>query len=299
MRLGSFGYLARQGWKSMAANRMMTFASVGVLTACLIITGIASLLSININRIVEYFGNQNEVILYVAEGTSEERIAEMGGQIWAMPNILEVQYVSKEGAFAEMQAMMKDKAHLLAGFEQLFPASYRVTVDDLNFMDQTGASLSALPDVESVDIPSELAGVMVTLKNAVTYGGWALVAVLGLVSIIVISNTIRLTVFARRREISIMKYVGATNAFIRLPFFVEGMTVGAIAGLLAAGLVCGAYYLVYEYLTNMVNLWISAVVNNLLPLQEIWQYVLGGFVAFGILIGGMGTAFSVRKHLKV
>lgn len=299
MRIGSLRYLIKQGWHSMAANRLMTFASIGVLTACLIITGIATLLSLNINRIVDYFGQQNEIRAYILSDIPAEQIAGMQDEITLMPNVLAVEYVSQTDALAQMQGWMEEYGDLIAGYEDVLPASFRVTVDDLNFLPQVNERLRTMQGIESTSAPSELAGIMVTIKNAVTYGGWSLVVVLAVVSIIVISNTIRLTVFARRREISIMKYVGATNAFIRLPFFVEGMTVGIVAGALAAGVVSGAYHLIYGYLNNGDNLWIASLISQLLLLQDIWYWVLASFILFGVLIGGFGTASSIRKHLKV
>lgn len=305
MRLGSLRYLTKQGWKSMAANRLMTLASIGVLTACLIITGIASLVSLNVNLIVDYLGSQNEIRVYILEQDvdgnplSPEAIAALGENIRALPNVDVVTFNSKEDAYAQMQGWMEGYSELLAGLNDVFPASYRVTVKDLTIIGETSAQLATLPGVESVSTPTELAGAMVTIKNAVTYGGWTLVAILGIVSIIIISNTIRLTVFARRREISIMKYVGATNTFIRFPFFIEGMTVGAIAGLIAAGIVCGAYYLVVRYIQDSSNLWVLSITSSILPLQNIWYWVVGGFMLFGILIGSLGTSNSMRKHLKV
>lgn len=298
MKLGSLKYLVKQGWKNMAANRLMTFASIGVLTACLIITGIASLLSINVNRAIDFLGNQNEIVVYLNDISPEETTA-LQDTIAAIPNVQSIVYVSKENALEQMKVWMEDLGYLLDGYSTIFPANFRVTVSDLSLLVQTNEQLKILPGVESTKSPSELAGVMVALKNGVTYGGWALVAVLALVSIIIISNTIRLTVFARRREISIMKYVGATNAFIRLPFFVEGMTVGILSGLIGSGVVCGIYYLVMQYIHDSKNTWVAGIISSLLPLKSIWVYILVAFIAFGLLIGGIGTANSIRKHLKV
>lgn len=299
MRLSSLGYLIRQGWKNMASNRLMTLASLGVLTACLIITGIASLISINVNNIVDYLADQNEIVVYLDPELPEGDADALGDQIRAMSNVLEVKYDSKEDAFNTVEEWLQNYGNALEGYEMIFPARYLVSVDDLHFIEETNARLAELPGVESTSVPTDLAGIMITIKNAVTYGGWGLVIVLAVVSIIVISNTIRLTVFARRREISIMKYVGATNAFIRLPFFVEGMTVGAIAGVIAAALVCGGYHLVYRYLIEMYNTWVMSLMHQIYTLNDIWMYVVVGFVAFGIIIGGFGTATSVRRHLKV
>ncbi|MGD9560137.1 MAG: permease-like cell division protein FtsX, partial [Oscillospiraceae bacterium] len=221
-------------------------------------------------------------------------------QLLAIPNVAHAQFVSKKDAFVEVEGLLDDYGDgLLDGVDYIFPAKYNVTVDDINFMDETNEQIKALGWVERTYMSSDLTGIMITISNAVTYGGWGLVAILALVSVIVISNTIRLTVFARRREISIMKYVGATNAFIRLPFFVEGMTVGIIAGLLATGVLCGAYYLVYQFVREMYNVWVMSLMSSLFRLEDIWYYIGGGAVALGILLGGLGTAFSVRKHLKV
>lgn len=299
MTMGSFRYLVKQGWHNMAANRLMTVASIGVLMACLLITGVASLISINVNRIVSYLGEQNEIIVYILDDATPEEISSMGEVIRNTPNVLEVRLNSKEDAFAQMQSWMGEYTGLLDGVEDIFPASYRVTVVDLELIDETSRQFVDLPGVDEVTTPTELAGVMVTIRNAVNYGGWGLVGILGLVSIIIISNTIRLTVFARRREISIMKYVGATNAFIRLPFFVEGMTVGTIAGLISSGVVCAAYYFVVKYIQESSNLWVARITTTILPLSSIWYGIVIGFVLFGVTIGSLGTLNSIRKHLKV
>lgn len=299
MRLSSLRYLIKQGWKNMAANRLMTFASVGVLTACLIITGIAALVFINVNSLVNYMADQNEIVVYLTPEVPDEQAAAMNDQIAAMPNVLEVEYNSKADAFAQVQEWLDSYGNLLTNYEQIFPARFFVTVEDLTLIEQTNTALAALPGVDYTQVPTDLTGIIISIKNAVTYGGLGLVIILAVVAIIVISNTIRLTVFNRRREISIMKYVGATNTFIRLPFFVEGMTVGLIAGVLAAGLVCAGYYFVYNYLMDMYNTWVMSIMHNIFTLESIWPYVVAGFAVFGVLIGGFGTATSVRKHLKV
>ncbi len=299
MRFSSLRYLIKTGLKNMGANRLMTFAGIGVLTVCFIITGLATLLSLNVNNIVDYLADQNEIVVYLDQDMSDETAEALGDSIRALPNVLEATYVSKQEAFEKVGEWLENYGNLLSGYEQIFPAEYLVTVEDLNFVEETNNQLAALPGVETTYVPVDLAGIMIMIKNAVTYGGWGLVAILALVSIIIISNTIRLTVFARRREISIMKYVGATNAFIRLPFFVEGMAVGIIAALLATGIVYGGYYLVYEYLRSMYNIWVMGLMSSLLVPQEIWYYIMAGAVAAGVLLGGFGTATSVRKHLKV
>ncbi len=299
MRFSSFRYLIKQGWKNMGANRLMTFASIGVLTACFIITGFATLLMLDVGRVVGYLAGENEIVVNLLPEIEGDTAVLIGDEIRALPNVTNVEYVSKDDAFASVQEMLEDYAGLLEGYERIFPARYYVTVEDLNFMEQTDARIRAIEGVEITYVPLDLADVMLTIQQGVTYGGYGIVAMLAAVSLIVIVNTIRLTVFARRREISIMKYVGATNTFIRMPFFVEGMTVGIIAGLVSTGVICGGYYLIYDFLQSMYNVWVLGIISSLLTVQQVWPYVLGFFVCLGALLGGVGTAFSVKKHLRV
>ena len=301
MRGSSFRYLSKQGLHSLVANRLMTLASVGVLTACLILVGVATLFSANVDSLVEYLGEQNETVVYIGKDLSEEQIAQVDSQIRDIPGLSAVTYVSKEEVLETYKGYMEEYAVLFDDFEEdnPFRANYRVVVEDLNQLDEIVAQLEAIEGVEDVSPPTELASVFLSIQRAVNVGGWVLVAVLSLVSIVVISNTIRITVFARRKEISIMKYVGATNAFIRWPFFVEGMSVGLIAALVSSGVVMGAYAIVLHYAGDLSGFWNSLLGVSLLPLSQVWYWLLGGFAAFGILIGSLGTATSIHKYLEV
>ena len=301
MRGSSFRYLSKQGLHSLVANRLMTLASVGVLTACLILVGVATLFSANVDSLVAYLGEQNETVVYIGKDLSEEQIAQVDSQIRAIPGLSAVTYVSKEEVLETYKGYMEEYAVLFDDFEEdnPFRANYRVVVEDLNQLDEIVDQLAAIDGVEDVSPPTELASVFLSIQRAVNVGGWVLVAVLSLVSIVVISNTIRITVFARRKEISIMKYVGATNAFIRWPFFVEGMSVGLIAALVSSGVVMGAYAIVLHYAGDLSGFWNSLLGVSLLPLSKVWYWLLGGFAAFGILIGSLGTATSIHKYLEV
>ena len=301
MRGSSFRYLSKQGLHSLVANRLMTLASVGVLTACLILVGVATLFSANVDSLVKYLGEQNETVVYVNKELTDEQTAQVDAQIRAIPGLSAVTYVSKEEVLETYKGYMEEYAVLFDDFEEdnPFRANYRVVVEDLNQLDEIVSQLEAIDGVEDVKPPTELASVFLSVQRAVNIGGWVLVAVLGLVSIVVISNTIRITVFARRKEISIMKYVGATNAFIRWPFFVEGMSVGLIAALLSSGVVIGGYAVILHYAGDLSGFWDSLLGVSLLPISQVWYWLLGGFVAFGVLIGSLGTATSIHKYLEV
>ena len=301
MRGSSFRYLSKQGLHNLAANRLMTLASVGVLTACLILVGIAGLFSANVDSLVDYLGDQNETVVYADRSLDEQGTADLDAAIRAVPGLSAVTYVSKEEVLETYKGYMEEYAVLFDDFEEdnPFSANYRVVVEDLTQLESIIAQLEAIEGVDDVSAPTELSNVFLSIQKAVNIGGWVLVAVLGLVSVVVISNTIRITVFARRKEISIMKYVGATNAFIRWPFFVEGMGAGLIAALVASGVVIGGYAVVLHYAGDLGNFFTDLLGVSLLPLSEVWYVILAVFVAFGMIIGSLGTATSIRRYLEV
>ena len=301
MKWSSFQYLTKQGLHNLRANRLMSLASIGVLTACLLLTGIAGLFSANVNSLVEYLGDQNETVVYLDQGLSDEELASVDQTLRSMPGLAAVTYVSQEEVLETYKGYMSEYADLFNDFEEdnPFHANYRVVLENLNQLDEMIAQLEQIDGVYSVSAPTQLSSVFLTIQRAVTYAGWALVAVLALVSVVVISNTIRLTVFARRKEINIMKDVGATNGFIRWPFFVEGTSVGLISGLLAAGLVIGAYALVVNRVGAMSGFWGPILGSCLLSVGQVWPAVLGAFLIFGVVIGSIGTATSIRKYLEV
>lgn len=302
MNWSSFKYLARQGLHSMVKNRLMSVASIGVLTVCLIITGVASLFTLNVNSLMDYLGSQNEAVVYLEPGLSDEGLAQVDTALRSISGLRDVIYVTKEEALENMKGNMGEKAYLMDAFEgeeNPFFANYRVVLDDVSRMPEIEPQLAAIPGVKEVGAPVQMAEIFTSIHKAVTAVSIVLVAVLGFVSIVVISNTIRLTVFARRKEINIMKYVGATNGFIRLPFFVEGVAVGLIAGAISTALVLAGYQLLVVFAVDLPGFWGGMIANVLLPMKSLWYKVLLAFFAFGAVIGSAGTATSIRKYLKV
>ena len=302
MNWSSFKYLARQGLHSMVKNRLMSVASIGVLTVCLLITGVAGLFTLNVGSLMDYLGSQNETVVYLDEDLTDEGLAAVDSALRSISGLREVTYVSKDEALERMKESMGDNAYLFdvfEGSENPFLANYRVVLDDVSDLPEIQPQLEAIEGVSSVGAPMQLSQMFTSVHKGVSLVCVILVAVLGFVSVVVINNTIRLTVFARRKEINIMKYVGATNGFIRLPFFVEGVTVGLIAGAIATVVVLGGYQLLLIYAVKLPGFWGTLLAGTLLPLADVWYLVLGGFVLFGVLIGSIGTASSIRKYLKV
>ncbi|MBR5874991.1 MAG: permease-like cell division protein FtsX [Oscillospiraceae bacterium] len=302
MKFSSFKYLFRQGWNNFKGNRLMSVASVGVVTSCLILVGICGSLVLNVNSFVQYLGAQNEVVIYMKDEATLENINSINSSLEKDEDVAEFKFVSKEEALKEQMEYMGRYESLLSGYQgenNPLPASFRVHLDDLTRLEPVSMEFSAFEGVDYVSTPTELAGVLITLKNVTYYAGLAILVILVMVSMVVISNTIRLTVFARRREISIMKYVGATNGFIRLPFIVEGLLIGTISALITFAVVAGGYVYLFNYITTQATGFIAMLSMCMVPFTSIWPVMLIGFVGFGWLIGGMGSAFSMRKYLKV
>ena len=302
MKWSSFKYLVRQGIHSLGTHSMMTFASIGVLTVCLVLTGIAYLFSVNVDSLIDYLGSQNETVVYLNPDLNEEQTAAVDTAIRSISGVSGVEYVSKEDVLSTYKGYMSEQyADLWDAFDNdnPFKANYRVTVKDLDDIQRISDELSAIEGVDSVSAPLAMSNVFVQVQDVVTYAGYGLVAVLAVVAVVVISNTIRITVFARRREINIMKYVGATNGFIRLPFFVEGMAAGLISAFIASVIVLGGYWVLTYYSDLVPGYWRSLLSESVVPVTDVWYKVVPAFAAFSVLMGGVGSLVSIRKHLDV
>ena len=298
MRFSSFTYLVGQGLHNLKANKMMTFASMGVLIVCMILVGAAFLFGANIDSMVAYIGEQNETVAFINDDADTAALEEA---IRSIPHVAGVEFISKDQMLDEYSQRLEGYTNLKEMFQNDNPllANYVVRADEPANISSVAAALQNVDGVRAVNSPQAMSDLFVALQKAVTYVCYGLVIVLAIVSVVVISNTIKITVFNRRKEIGIMKLVGATNGFIRFPFFVEGVTSGLISALIASAIVCGGYYAVYEwYGKNPTNL-TTMFGGTLLPLQDLWYYVVLGFMLFGFVLCGIGTATSIRKHLQV
>ena len=298
MRFSSFTYLVGQGLHNLKANKMMTLASMGVLIVCMILVGAAFLFGANIDSMVAYIGEQNETVAFINDDADTAAVEEA---IRSIPHVAGVEFISKDQMLDEYSQRLEGYTNLKEMFQNDNPllANYVVRADDPANISSVAAALQNVDGVRAVNSPQAMSDLFVSLQKAVTYVCYGLAIVLAIVSVVVISNTIKITVFNRRKEIGIMKLVGATNGFIRFPFFVEGVTSGLISALIASAIVCGGYYAVYEwYGKNPTNL-TAMFGGTLLPLQDLWYYVVLGFMLFGFVLCGIGTATSIRKHLQV
>ena len=301
MRAGSFKYLLQEGIRSLWVNRLMSFASIGVLVSCLLLIGAASLFSLNVNSMVGYIENQNEVVVFLDDDLTDGKISEIEKQLKALDNVSGASFVSKEEGLAEqMEIFGEDKEY----FQDLvddnpIPDAFYVRMRSLNILDDTVSQIRAIDGVYDVNAPTDVAGIVVSLKNIVYIAGIVIVGILVAVSFLIIANTIKITVFNRRKEIGIMKYVGATDSFIRFPFFVEGLALGLISGLLAYGLLAGGYCYLYSKVSADYTGWLNLFFANMVPFSSISFRLLLGMCGCSIVIGAVGSTVFVRKYLKV
>ncbi len=293
MKGASLKYLTKEGFRNVWVNRLMSLASITVLMACLVIIGLGSMIYFNINALLDNIESQNVVMVYVQDGVSDEDTTRMGNEIKVMNNIEDCIFVPKEDAFAAQLESMGEDAVLLEGLdENPLPDAYKVVVKDLTMFDQTVSELKALQNVENVRENSDLADKLVSVRKAVTIVIAGMVALLFIVSLFIISNTIRITMFSRKLEISIMKAVGATNWFIRWPFMIEGMVIGVTSSLVSFGLLAGLYQGMIYVFKNMLAIFTPVAFGAYAG------WILLIFMGIGIFTGSFGSLISMGKYLK-
>lgn len=295
MKGTSLKYLTHEGFRNVWVNRLMSLASVTVLMACLIIMGAGIMIYFNINNVVDKVQSQNVVMVYVADDASEDETTQIGTSLKGISNVESCEFVPKEVAFQEQIQSMGGDAALFEGFDEIpLPDVYKVTVKDLSQFENTVSQIKQINKVDSVRENSDLASKLLSLRHAVSIVSVGLVIMLFLVALFIISNTIRITMFSRKLEISIMKAVGATNWFIRWPFMIEGMILGTISGIVSLGVLWGLYAVAEKVFAQTLSL----IGFSLVPFSEYWWQILLVFVAIGLFTGGFGSLVSMAKYLK-
>lgn len=300
MRGSSLGYLIKEGAKNIYVNRLMSFASIGTLVACMLLIGASLLFSMNVNSIVGYMEQQNDVPVILAEGLSQEDKDRIDSEIDAIENIYDITFISKDELLQEYTGdeEMKDLFSMLENDNPLFD-SYVVRVRDQSQMASTVMQLEAIDGVDEVRAPTDVPEIITSIKRAVATAGFMVVAILLVVSLVIIANTIKVTIFNRRREINIMKYVGATDMFIRLPYFVEGFLLGLFSAMAAFCLLWFGYDYVMQAISLNTTSWFQQAYQNMIPFKRVALNMFAYFSCGGIAIGVFGSMFFVNKYLKV
>lgn len=295
--MGNLGYLTKEGFRNLRVNKLMTVASITVLFSCLMLVGIAFMMLVNIETFIAGIESENVIMVYVDDSTDSYDYIRLGNELRAIDNVNNVEMIEKDAAYAEILDGLDDglRNYLQSTDENPLPDAYKVTVADMDGFENVVSEIKTLRNVSRVHENSVLARQLAGLRNSVTYISGGIIILLLVVSLFIISNTIKVTMFSRRLEISIMKSVGATNSFIRWPFMVEGVVIGIIAGLLATGAVWG----IYEFALGSFSAMLSSFGNvKEVSFLDYAPYLVAAFVGIGIFTGVFGSATSIRKYLK-
>lgn len=295
MKLYNFRYLLKEGFRNLKGNRTMTIASVAVLVSCLILTGAAMLFSLNIGVAMESIEGNNSITVYLREDMPTLESVQVGEQLRKIDNIAECEFVSKDEALESMMELLGDDGTVLEGLtgsENFLPDAYDISMVDLTKYDETIQEIKAVDGVDHITDYSDIANKLTDLDNLVTMVGFWVVLLLGIVSLFIIANTIRVTMYSRRMEISIMKSVGATNWFVRWPFVVEGIVIGLTAGILASVLLFVLYNSVMQVISGIAAFFTPIPMSQLLV-----PYTLG-FMAAGAAFGAIGGVISIGRYLR-
>ncbi len=295
MRINNFFYLIKEGVKGIFTHGFMSFAAVCVTVACLLIVGSFSILTYNVNIMVEDLNQTNEIMAYVDETLSEAEAKSIGTKINMIDNVLQADFISREDA---LQSFIQDHDNddAFSGVEATdLRHRFRIILEDNRLIKETDAQIRALPGVMKTKAEYELAEGFSTLQDVLQIVSVGVIVVLLVVSLLIISNTVKLAMYDRRDEIAIMKMVGATNGFIRLPFVVEGFTLG----MLGAGLAFGLEWLMYDALIQRIGEVDALQLFKFVPFQQLLLPMIVTFAAAGLFVGIVGSWTSIRKFMDV
>ena len=300
MKYNILGYLIGEGFSNVFKNKKSTGASLMIMCATMIIFGIFLILGENINHFVEEVESEQGIQVFVKNEATQEQIEQLGENIRRIDGVSTTEFVSKEEALNQMKEKFGDKQDLLEGYEgenNIFTASYVVTLTDLTKSQEVQNQIKTYSDVvKKINSKDEVVTTLINLANGIKIVTGVILVLLVVISIFIIANTIKLTVHARRKEISIMKYVGATNGFIRWPFIVEGMIIGILASSISIIIVGVAYTLIAE---QMVNSQFMQVINmSLISFGDMFNSIIFVYMLLGIGIGAIRKCYLYEKIFK-
>lgn len=301
MKLSGIKYLIGQGTENIWKNRMMAFASFCVLLVSLLLVGMSVLFYMNLTSMIGGVEDKNEVIVYMDETTTDEQLAEFQTQLEQIGNISSISFYSKEQAFEDLKTSMSDYEVLFdsLGDDNPLIDGFRLQIDDISIISTTIAEIEQLDHIYSIRAPMDFVNILTELRKIISVVFSVIIAALFVISVVIVSNATKASVFARREEIMIMKYVGATNSFIRIPFFVEGMITGFLAGCVALAVTWFGYDSLVGLLTGQVDILSVIGMGSIIPFRQLAWKVAAAYLLSGTLFGAFGSMISMRKHLNV
>ena len=293
----NFFYFAREGAYNMFSHGFMSFAAIGITVACLLIMGTFTLVAVNANAMLEDMESQNQMLAFVDKSLSEQEAKALAAELLAVENVSQVTFISNVEAAAAFRERYEDDELFQGLPDENFRHRYAIDLEDIGYMGKTKAALEAVPGIGPGNVSAyedEAAG-FITIRNVAGIVCAVLIAVLFVVSVFIIANTIKLTTFDRRDEIAIMKMVGATNGFIRWPFVYEGFLLGLFSAVIGFFLQWGLYEAVARSVASNDTINLITVV----PFETMWTYVAVIFAVAGMVIGVGGSLSAIRKFLQV
>lgn len=297
MKWNTVKYLLKEGILGLWKNRLMALASAGTIVLCLLILGMSYSLVENIEYILAQVETQMGITAYINIDIDDVKTKEIEEKIKKVPNVLEVTYISKEEALKTF-AGDQDNQDLFLQFQEdnPLPASFEIKAEGVEFQEEIVGKLTAIPELQITYFEKET-DMFISINKSIQMISLTVIGCLIIIGLLLITNTIKLTVYVRKREINIMKYIGATDAFIRLPFLIEGISIGIIGCLIPIGIIRWGYI----YLVEFVSKSLSSILGGmtLVPVGEIMAGLIPIFALLGIGIGALGSGIAIHKHLKV
>ena len=295
MSLNRITYLFREGLRGVFSHGFRSFASVTVIAACLIIMGSFGLVAVNVDNLIGNMEEDSQILAFVDESLSDSDALSIEGAIRSIPNVRDVQFISREEAMENYKNTYGDSSVFENLDASVFRNRYVIRLNDITLMRDTAATVDAVNGVADVNAPVSIAEGFIAVRNVVSVITAILIVILLVVSVFMMSNTIKLATFGRREEIAIMKMVGANNSFIRLPFVVEGLVLGILGG----GLAFFAEWGIYELITGKLVESLTGSFIAVVPFRSVAMIVLIVYLGTGILVGAVGGVNAIRNYLKV
>ena len=298
MRFNVINYLLGEGFRNVFKNKKSTISSLMIMCATMLIFGLFFVIGENVNAFVANVAEAQEIQVFLKSDATEEQIEQVGTELLEIDGVKNVEYVSKDDALNTMKDMVGE--NLIKEYEKrnIFPVSYKVTLTDLSLNEDVQDSIKQLDNIDEIVSSNPTIALILKLAKGVRIVTATILVILIVISIAIISNTIKLTVHARRKEISIMKYVGATNSFIRWPFLVDGVVIGIMAGILSVVIIGFTYTFIASKL-NQTALLSTMISWQLLSFKQMFNLIITVYLALGIGIGLIGSGISMRKYLDV
>ena len=297
MKFNVIGYLIGEGFRNTFKNKKSTFSAMLVMCISMILFGFFFILGENVNHIMETVEDAQAMQVFIKLDASDDDVVKVGEQLKTIEGISKIEFVSKQEGFEQYKEQFGDKAYLLDPYKDVLPDSYIITFTNLDLAEEVEAKVNQLDNIKNITSANETMHKLMSVTNGIRIVTVVILGGLIIGAIFIISNTIKLTVYARRKEISIMKYVGATNSFIRWPFIVEGIIIGIMAAGISVLLVGGLYKIIANQIlssTTIQNMGITLVSFN-----TMFTLIILVYLSLGIGIGVIGSTLSMRKYLEV